>query len=106
MEASPEHGGAVPPHLVEPVSSLFVALSGTTGKPCRCVALEGRIGDEVACAIYASRPSPCREFGDERARCDQARARHGLPPLTDEEAGEVPAADDPDGRIVARKAPA
>ncbi len=46
------------------------------------------MGEEVACKIYESRPTPCRDFtasfenGEANPRCDQARARYGLPPLT------------------------
>ncbi|SLM63139.1 Ferredoxin [Dickeya aquatica] len=40
------------------------------------------------CRIYASRPSPCREFspsgenGQRNEACDRARAAYGLPALT------------------------
>ncbi len=46
------------------------------------------MGEAVACKIYESRPTPCRDFtasfenGEPNPRCDQARARYGLPPLT------------------------
>ena len=39
------------------------------------------VGEQVACAIYEWRPSPCREFAAGDWACDRARARHGLPPL-------------------------
>jgi Fe-S-cluster containining protein len=53
----------------------------------RCVALRGRIGEAVSCAIYEFRPVACRDFaplaavgnGDEA--CNDARRRHGLAPL-------------------------
>jgi Fe-S-cluster containining protein len=54
----------------------------------RCIALGGEIGRKVACGIYENRPTPCRDFtasfedGQSNPRCDQARARYGLPPLT------------------------
>ena len=54
----------------------------------RCVALTGRVGKNASCSIYERRPSPCRKFeasyayGVQEIRCDEARAGHGLPPLT------------------------
>jgi uncharacterized protein len=64
-------------------------LKGTDGKHNpKCIALKGRIGEFVACEIYENRPTPCRNFqasyedGEHNERCDQARAKHGLKPLT------------------------
>lgn len=64
-------------------------LKGTEDKHSpKCIALRGRIGDFVTCEIYDSRPSPCRNFqasyeaGEHNQRCDDARAGHGLKPLT------------------------
>jgi Fe-S-cluster containining protein len=88
-EADPSAGGRVPPELVEPVSPFLVCMAGTKHDGGRCVALSGMIGTEVSCTIYADRSSACREFGDESARCDQARARHGLPPLRSEQLLEL-----------------
>jgi uncharacterized protein len=47
----------------------------------RCSALQGKIGETVACTIYAIRPIVCRdcEIGDDA--CQMARARHGMPPI-------------------------
>ena len=50
----------------------------------RCVALQGEIGKQVACAIYELRPSTCREFnvleadGTPNERCLKLRAQAGL----------------------------
>ena len=86
-------GGEVPAALVEDVNSLRRCMRGTNQPKPRCTALEGAIGERVACAIYRHRPSPCREFGvhriggrwivtpDQLERCNHARALHGLPPL-------------------------
>jgi Fe-S-cluster containining protein len=54
----------------------------------RCVALEGEIGDAVACTIYKLRPRGCKtvEAGD--AECLRARRLHGLP-LAISEPGEA-----------------
>ena len=58
------------------------------GRP-RCKALNGEVGKAVACGIYSDRPSPCRDFkhsfedgGPHEPRCDVARARIGLVPLS------------------------
>jgi hypothetical protein len=80
-------GGQVPAGLVEAVGSQLVCMRGTASSPARCVALRGRIGEAVSCAIYEFRPSACREFaplaavgrGDEA--CNDARRRHHLPAL-------------------------
>jgi hypothetical protein len=79
--------GTVPHALAEPRTSTTVCMKGTDRQPPRCIALQGVIGTSVTCIIYSSRPGPCREFaplaavwrGDEA--CDEARRRHGLPPL-------------------------
>lgn len=57
-------------------------MRGTESQPVRCVALQGSVGRQVSCGIYAQRSSTCREFtaGDER--CADARRRHGLAPLS------------------------
>lgn len=65
-----------------------LAMNGTCAEPLRCEALTGVIGVHVACAIYAHRPSPCRDLtaswedGQVHSQCDRARHRHGLAPLT------------------------
>lgn len=81
-------GGRVPAGLVEPVTAQLVCMRGTASAPMRCVALRGRIGSAVSCAIYEFRPQACREFaplaalgrGDEA--CNDARRRHQLPALS------------------------
>lgn len=81
-------GGTVPAALTEQISPFHRAMSGTHRKPARCVALEGRLGEQVSCWIHPLRPSTCREFaaswedGTPHDRCDEARAGIGLPPLT------------------------
>lgn len=79
----------VPANLFEDVTDIYRAMKGTTAKHRpRCTALAGRIGQEVGCRIYESRPSPCRAFaasfenGMKNPRCDEARAVHGLRPLS------------------------
>ena len=80
-------GGTVPAELTTQLNPHLAAMRGTEAKPTRCVALQGRIGEAVACGIYEHRPSPCRELmpawldGEASPKCDKARAAHGLPPL-------------------------
>ena len=80
-------GGSVPADLVEGLGSHHACMRGTASAPVRCLALLGDIGKSVSCAIYEFRPSPCREFapfaslGRIDERCNDARRKHGLPPL-------------------------
>ncbi|RLJ65072.1 YkgJ family cysteine cluster protein [Sulfurisoma sediminicola] len=80
-------GGCVPAALTEQVTAVMACMRGTGAAPVRCAALRGEIGRDVSCAIYEFRPSPCREFGALAAvgqgdeACNDARRRHGLPPL-------------------------
>lgn len=77
-------GGLVPQALAESYGNAACMRTMADG---RCVALRGRVGEEVSCAIYELRPSSCREFaplaalgrGDDA--CNDARRRRGLPPL-------------------------
>ena len=77
----------VPAGLAERVTHSLMRMRGTDASQPRCIALHGEIGVSVLCAIYAGRPSPCREFAPHAAlgmgepACDRARARHGLQPL-------------------------
>ena len=81
-------GGAVPDALAERISPFLAAMVGTSSHPPRCIAHAGEVGRSSACTIYEHRPSPCHELraswedGTPDDRCDRARARHGLPPLT------------------------
>lgn len=81
-------GGAVPDALTERVSPFLAAMAGTTTSPPRCVVLDGEVGRAARCGRYELRPSPCRELrpswedGTPDERCDRARVRHGLSPLT------------------------
>lgn len=95
-EADPASGGMVPPEVVRRLDPHRVCMAGTDQRQPRCIALEGTVGAAVNCTIYPTRPSPCREFAvdwvdgllvfapDDLARCTQARAFYGLPPLLDE----------------------
>jgi Fe-S-cluster containining protein len=74
------HDG-VPVAMTAFVTKNIVRMCGTDTSGPRCIALSGEIGQQVACSIYESRPSPCREFDIEHAACARARQLHGLPPL-------------------------
>lgn len=74
-------GKGVPPEMTVPVTPAIVRLRGTDDHSPRCIALAGEVGVQVACTIYGSRPSPCREFNIEHAACNKARQRCGLPVL-------------------------
>lgn len=84
-----DHENAVPAGFFEDLNSMSRCMKGTsqTENP-KCVALKGAVGRNVVCSIYENRPSPCRDFeaslqyGNPNPRCDRARAKHRLPPLT------------------------
>lgn len=81
-------GGRVPDGVAVALTDTLCRMRGTDHASPRCAALSGRVGERAVCGIYEWRPSPCREFGalapvgiaDDA--CTRARARHGLPPLT------------------------
>lgn len=87
-EAEIALGGEVPPALTEKLDPHRLVMRGTQASHPHCVALEGAVGREVHCGIYAQRPSVCREvqpsweFGIPNSQCDKARIAHGMPPLT------------------------
>ena len=86
-EADDAPGGTVPARMTEKVNDFMRCMKGSNSLPRRCTALQGEVGQAVACAIYEQRPSPCREFpvymddGSANPRCDELRAGIGLPPV-------------------------
>jgi Fe-S-cluster containining protein len=86
-ETDPLLDGNVPVELTEPVNPYKVAMKGTNCPQPRCVALQGEIGVNVSCGIYAQRSSVCRDFPDadsvedQLALCNRARSAYGLPHL-------------------------
>jgi uncharacterized protein len=64
--------------IIEQVSPHLACIVGTNVQAPHCGALEGTVGVQVRCAIYAQRPSPCHEVQPGDARCLAARAKHGL----------------------------
>jgi Fe-S-cluster containining protein len=80
---------SVPQDFTEDLDLNRRCMKGTNQKhKPTCIALLGRVGESVQCVIYHNRPSPCRIFsasfesGEKNERCDEARAKHGLSPLT------------------------
>lgn len=49
-----------------------------SGEHGRCVALKGKVGKKVSCAIYEDRPSTCREFEPGSEHCLEARRKSGM----------------------------
>jgi uncharacterized protein len=86
-EADDVTPGGVPAHLTRKLNHFRRVMIGMEGSAPRCAALEGTVGERVRCAVYESRPSPCRGLqaswvdGSPNDMCDKARAAWGLPPL-------------------------
>ena len=73
---------ALPAPAVEQVNAVFACMAGTNRKAPRCDALQGVVGRQVSCSLYAQRPSPCREVQPGDDKCNSARSRHGLSALS------------------------
>lgn len=86
-EADDATPGGVPVHLTGKLNHFRRFMIGLDGSTPRCTALEGAVGERVRCAIYANRPSVCRNLhaswldGARNEKCDKARVAWGLPPL-------------------------
>ncbi len=93
-EIDSEVNGTVPAEMTDDISPFFRAMKGTNHKNPRCIALEGEIGQQAGCKIYAKRSSSCADFGihwengsirisrADLIRCNQARKAHGLTEIT------------------------
>jgi len=89
-EAVDDRLAPVPVELTDDRGDLYRSMKGTSSKHhTRCVALDGKVGEAVGCSIYSLRPTPCRDFHasfedgkTNQPRCDQARAKYGLAPLS------------------------
>lgn len=85
-EADDTTDGGVPVGMTDRVSAFRRAMR--RDQDGRCVALRGTPGQKVSCRIYDRRPSVCRSFepawqaGAADNRCNESRARLGLPPLS------------------------
>lgn len=76
--------GTVPQSMTQSVNPHYVCMKGTEKNPVHCVALEGKVGEQVSCNIYTLRSSTCREFEAGTAECNRARAMHHLPAIPPE----------------------
>jgi uncharacterized protein len=66
---------------IEQLNAHIASMAGTNRPAPRCCALQGEVGKQVACLVYAARPSPCREVQPGDDQCNKARARYGLAPI-------------------------
>jgi len=87
-ELNDQPQGWVPVELTSKVNDFRAAMKGTEKGGARCIALRGEVGQSgIHCAIYANRPTTCREFdpwladGTPNPDCQQLRVRFGLTPL-------------------------
>ena len=88
-QAERESEFSVPKEMTVDLDLEQRAMKGTEQKHHpKCCALKGKIGEYVSCTIYNNRSTTCRNFeasfenGLKNIRCDEARAKHGLRPLT------------------------
>lgn len=82
-------GGTVPDGMTSQLGPFRACMKGTEAGGGRCIALMGEVGQPgIGCAVYADRPTPCREFpvwledGTPNPDCQRLRQAHGLPMLT------------------------
>ena len=88
---APQRG--LPNSCVEQVNPYLAGMAGTNQPAPRCRALQGEVGQRVACLVYPLRPSPCRELQPGDEKCNRARAKHGLAALASEANASAASAD-------------
>ena len=71
-------GGTVPVALTRSLGPHTRCMQGTEALPVRCVALQGEVGQQVGCAIYAQRASTCKAVQPGDDQCVRARRQHGV----------------------------
>jgi hypothetical protein len=69
--------------FTEQLNAWYSCMRGTNSASPYCIALQGKLGEQVACAVYKRRLSPCRELQAGDDKCLRARAKHGLSELVD-----------------------
>ena len=87
-------GESMPQEMLEPLTAVYSCMQGTNQKQPRCVALDGVVGEQVSCGIYAQRSSSCKEVQAGDAQCNKARFAHGMIPLVEVE--DLPSSNDDD----------
>jgi Fe-S-cluster containining protein len=86
-ETDANQGGIVPAGYTVKINPTQCVMRGTERINKRCAALEGRVGQQVNCAIYDRRPSCCHGFRGAWEKdvvnpdCNRARATYGLQPF-------------------------
>lgn len=63
--------------------------SGMRCEAGRCSALEGTVGKQASCSIYASRPLVCRDCKPGDDECNTARAKYSFAVLLRDESGNL-----------------
>lgn len=71
----------MPEEYVEPLTAVYSCMKGTNQKQPRCIALEGEVGQQVSCGMYAARSSSCKEVKIADEQCNKARLAHQMIPL-------------------------
>jgi uncharacterized protein len=84
----------LPEHYTEPVNAVYSCMSGTNQAQPRCIALEGEIGQQVGCSVYAARSSSCQQVQAGDSQCNKARAAYNLIPLLQIEVSDANNDDD------------
>lgn len=87
-------GEIMPQEMLEPLTPIYSCMQGTNQAQPRCVALNGVVGEQVSCGIYAQRSSSCKEVQAGDTQCNKARFSHGMIALVEVEA--VPSSNDED----------
>ena len=68
----------MPEHYTEPVTSLYSCMVGTNQQNPRCIALQGKIGEQVSCGMYEQRSSSCKEVRIADDQCNKARHAYNM----------------------------
>lgn len=85
----------IPINVTHQINDTYSCMLGTSQKDLRCMSLSGIIGEKIQCSIYGNRPSSCSNFkpsyedGIKNERCDEARMKHKLKPLTPSDWNQV-----------------
>lgn len=74
----PEHYWDITDESGELVVDRYLRRNGET---LACIALEGTIGERVACTIYETRPAMCHHFDAGSDRCHAIRRAYGIEPF-------------------------
>ena len=64
-----------------PLTAVYSCMKGTNQAQVKCIALQGEVGQQVSCSIYAIRSSTCKEVQIADDHCNKARLAHNLIPL-------------------------